>query len=441
MDINGENVELLHGIGAESSDKLLNTWTAAVIIVGGACGAGIIMMPHNIQISGIFGIVFTLFVPAIILYSAYLLSRSFVMSLEISQPLDEETKTQILRSAYPFVGFVSYGNSVRVALRIMVIVNNFGASVVIFLIGTNNFQQLMVNIGFYYSICTWLIIMTILIIPFLWFDTPKNIWFLELAAFIFAFVTLCLVFSLFANGKTDVETAQVSYHRDVNIKDIQRSFTFVVYIYGSTSLYPSIQADMKHPKNFTYSLTLAYFVMFVFYTSLALVSYFHNPPNVNMNALFSLENAWIKGIGSALMALHILCSTVLFVNPVSQELEYFLSIDSKFGIKKVLLRTTIGIVLLLICETIPRFDVLMSFVTGLTIILLSVALPIIFYNKLISIIQLKHCDYATRKINICERISMVIIVLVFGLSACLSIYYSWFDIVKPNAFDKPCFLR
>ncbi|CAM1154203.1 Uncharacterised protein g11111 [Pycnogonum litorale] len=324
-----ENMELLHSEGTEhNNNNGLNTWQAAIVIAGVTFGSGVIILPHNIQISGAYGLFFNLIVPFIVFYGMHKLSKCWTLAVQIAKPIDPITKIQISRSPYPFIGFICYGKYVRIVLRVLVTLNNFGTAMIVFIIATEITQHLFVNLGMEYSICIWLIILSLGLIPLLWFDTPKDVWLLELIALVLTVVSLCLIFTIFANGRTD-EASTVSTYRNISSKTIQLTFSSVLYAYSAASLIPTIQADMKNPENFTYSLVAGVLVMYVGMASLSIVSYFNNPPNVNKNVLLSLQSESIRSTAFSLMAFHLLFSCVLCLNPVNQEFEDLLRIEPR----------------------------------------------------------------------------------------------------------------
>ncbi|CAM1324472.1 Uncharacterised protein at_DN0948, partial [Pycnogonum litorale] len=374
-----EEVELLHSEGGEhKNNNGLTTWQAAIVIAGVTFGTGILILPHDIQIAGAYGLFLAFTVPIILFYGVNMLSKCWTLAVQIAQPIDPETKIQISRSPYPFIGFICYGKYVRL---------------------------------------------------------------LELIALTLTVVSLCLVFTVFANGTTNEASTALTY-RNISSKTITLTFSSVVYMYSIASIVPSIQADMKNPEKFTYSLVAGVSVLYVGISSLGIVSYFKNPPNVNKNVLLSLQSGSVRYTAFSLMAFHLLFTCVLFMNPVNQEFEDLLRIEPKFGLKKLFLRTVIGIVFVFVCESIPRFDVLISLVTGLTVNLFAIILPTIFYNKLVSYTRSTSdqiLNQSVRKISIYERMLMVIMVIVFSLSSCSSIYYSWLDIMKPSSFEAPCY--
>ncbi|KAG1669458.1 hypothetical protein GQR58_017366 [Nymphon striatum] len=146
----------------------LSITTATIVVVGGIFGTGIFTMPHCIAISGLTGIFIYIFMLIIAGYGGINLSKCWVLVME----LKPEYKGQV-RNPYPVMACVCYGTIFGKIFGVLLNIINFSGALVMVLLGSETFRLMKDFVDL--SICEWLLIAGVCLMPLTWFGTPKHL--------------------------------------------------------------------------------------------------------------------------------------------------------------------------------------------------------------------------------------------------------------------------
>ena len=175
----------------------------------------------------------------------------------------------------------------------------------------------------------WLIIIALLITPFTWLGSPKDFWFVAVAAA--GSTTLALILIWIKYGMIAPEDLGTVEKASVTFGSFTSAFGTFVFGFTGASLFPTIQSDMKNPMNFSRAAYFGYLGIFLLYVPTALGGYFVLGKDIQASVLQTLSHydevhhtsRTIISIAEFLFAAHFVSGFVLMLNPSLQQLEEF----------------------------------------------------------------------------------------------------------------------
>lgn len=253
------------------------------------------------------------------------------------QRVDEQRKDKSpLRDPYPYIGEVAAGKLLRHFITILLNLQLFFTCVVYLLLASEivgSFISFHVgNIHPQGNLRIWLIILTVVITPLTWLGTPKDFWFIAIAAAGSTTIALVLIWVKYGLIAPDdlgtVEKAPVTF------ATLASAFGTFVFGFTGTSLFPTIQSDMKKPKEFSRAAYFGYLGIFLLYVPTALGGYFVLGKDIQASILRTLSHydeihhssRAIVNIAECLFAAHFIAGFVLMLNPSLQQLGEFFQI-------------------------------------------------------------------------------------------------------------------
>ncbi|XP_035213523.1 amino acid transporter AVT1C-like isoform X1 [Stegodyphus dumicola] len=388
---------------------------AAVFIVSSVTGSGIVSLPYALMLSDWMGIFFLLLSGINALYSGICLGRCWL----ILEERWSEYKMDY-RSPYPAIGFRALGEFTKYVVMMCMDISMCGSCIVYVLMMAALMDEIWPA---YILFCYFVVILVILLTPFTWFGKPRNFRFLAVIDVICsaAFVILFTI-ALFYDKEI---IAGVHYKETVGVtkSDVYLSFGIMLFSYGAGAYLPTIQNDMKNRKEFPYSVSTAYLVVFVLYVPLAVIGYaaygistfsviIHN---VARNSDLTLLAHGLRIIFNV----QLFTTFVITFNPIAQNWENLLSLPKTFGCKRCAFRGGLIFIIFMVTFSIPYFRRIIELMAAITTNLLTYVFPPVFYISLAFQNDPKH---PRRRISKKEWI-LLIEVLVIGVISILACSY------------------
>ena len=262
-----------------------------------------------------------------------------------------ENKTP-LRDPYPYIGEVAVGKGLRHTITFTLNLQLFLTCVVYLLLASEligSFIKFHIgSIDGQGNLRIWLILIALIILPLTWLGTPKDFWFIALAAAGSTALALFLIWIKYGmiapKDLTTVKKAEVTWGTFAS--------AFGTFVFGFTgaSLFPTIQSDMKKPEKFGRAAYVGYIGIFLLYVPTALGAYIVLGDKVEPSILRTLsdyDNLYhtsrvIVSIVEILFAAHFITGFVLMLNPMLQQLEEFYEVPHSEFVSYTFLLLTYG---------------------------------------------------------------------------------------------------
>ncbi|CAH2000369.1 unnamed protein product [Acanthoscelides obtectus] len=413
----------------KSKTKGLSSFTATLFIAGGMAGSGVLALPRAIVNTGYIGILLLV----IFAFNAAYGGIRLGMCWSIVEERYHEHRSAS-RNPYSVIASKAVGKWAGALVSNCIRVTLFGAGTVYLLLSSQILQSLLMNalpnIGF----CTYFLIAAILVIPLMWLGSPKEFSIVGLGASLTTVIACVLFFTQIAfDGKNLTKPVTHAVH---GFDDFFTSFGTILFAFGGASFLPTIQNDMEDKTQFPKSVSIAFGIIMVIYFPIAVAGFFTYGEDVHPNVTLSLTKTLIVDIGNILIAMHLVFAFLIVMNTVVQDIEELFKIPREFGWKRCLTRTTVVVCCIIVGETIPEFDKILSLIGGSTITLLTFVFPPYFYKKL--------CDREepgwdrVRQIPLFERIYIWNLILIGILGGAASTFSAIKAIAAQDSFTKPC---
>jgi len=371
---------------SETNANGLGVMTAAIFIIGEICGAGAISFPAALSKTGIYGLFLIVVVVFACVYAGLLLGHSW-------KRIDEQRQNKDpLRDPYPYMGEVAVGRKFRHFITVTLNVQLFLTCVVYLLLAAEIVGSFVsFHVGHIHqqgNLRLWLIILACIITPLTWLGTPKDFWFVAVAAA--GSTTLALLLVWIKYGMIAPEDLGAVEKAPVTLGSFASAFGTFVFGFTGASLFPTIQSDMRNPGEFSKAAYLGYLGIFLLYVPTALGGYFVLGKDIRSSILRTLSHydkvhhssRSIVSIAECLFAAHFVTGFVLMLNPCLQQLGEFFKVPHKFCFQRVALRSLAMLAILVSCEIFPQFGPIVDLVGGSINVLLCFVFPITIYLKL-----------------------------------------------------------
>ncbi|XP_043219816.1 amino acid transporter AVT1J-like isoform X2 [Amphibalanus amphitrite] len=355
--------------------KGLSLWMAAVFIMGEMCGSGMLSLPYALTHMGFMGAPLIGLIGLGSGYCACCLARCWVL-LENRHP---ELRGQHTQQPLSDIAFHCLGKPGRIFAAVCMCINTFGTCIVYVLIVAQMLQALLGgHIQMHY--CIWILVLSVALVPPTWFGSPKDI----RGIGVMALATTVLAWLL--------SMGQLAVHFDT----LHQNATFtqpgflpfflgigpILYSYGGACTLPTIQIDMINREHFTYSVMLGYLGSVLLFAPLAALGYAASGDQVEKNILQTLK-LHTPGVEPAaaeiIFIVHLLTAFFVILNPFAQQMEALAGIPHKFSLRRLVFRTGLMGLLVVLGETIPDFIELIQLLGSTTIATTAFILPSLMY--------------------------------------------------------------
>uniref|UniRef100_A0A1I7VRY5 Aa_trans domain-containing protein n=1 Tax=Loa loa TaxID=7209 RepID=A0A1I7VRY5_LOALO len=329
--------------GPITSERGYSWMIASVIIVSDLVGGGVVAMPAAFHETGmLLGCLFMGIIAIFFTTTAYLLAQTWAIMRE-RWPV---YKTHC-RQPYPEIGMRSFGPKMK-------------------------FHKLICNTKV--QIASVNAVQTMIV-------SDENITGQIPSQFILAislFSTIVAITLIWTGVSQDHSSCKSSaVYISPSFQSLYSLGTFV-FAYSGHHVFPTIQHDMREPKDFTKSVLLGFFWTAKMYIPLAAYSYAVYGQSMRESVIDSLQTTWIRHGANLAVAIHCLLTIILTINPVNQQFENIFHVPHKMCWQRVAIRTGLVALMLFVALSIPNFGSIMDFFGSTTIPFTCVILPTLF---------------------------------------------------------------
>ncbi|KAL0280259.1 UNVERIFIED_CONTAM: hypothetical protein PYX00_001604 [Menopon gallinae] len=358
-----------------SKSKGLNVLSTAIFIAGEMAGSGVLALPRAAVDAGWIGLVLLVVFCINAGYGGSRLGACWA----ILEERYEDYRTPV-RNPYATIAYRAAGPWASKLVSGCIQFTLFGAGTVYLLLAAQIVKDLMDSIFPSMGLCTWFLVIGLLLIPAMWLGSPKDFFAVGLGALLTTAISCVLMFTqIVMDGMNNSKPVVRNVH---GFRDFFLAFGTILFAFGGASTFPTIQNDMEEKDKFSKSVLIAFSTILILYLPVTIGGYFVYGEFVTTNLILSLGHTSLVNISNILMAVHLVFAFLIVINPVSQEIEEFFKVPHEFGLKRCIVRAGIMLTMLVVGETIPRFGKILSLVGGSTITLLTFVLPSLFYLRL-----------------------------------------------------------
>nr|XP_023015907.1 amino acid transporter AVT1C-like [Leptinotarsa decemlineata] len=353
----------------------------------------VVTLPKTIINCGYYGLLAIPLLCCTQIYTAALLGRCWVIAERISPSIQR-------KSRYPYTALVeiSFGKKLGSWVSFLLDLTIFCGGIPNLIVASQNLQllgQRISNGNVDISFCYWIIIVGSILCPISWYGSPKDMKFLcslsaGIAISVFFLTCGCLLFSDVTRSNLEDDLLEESHSWRALLK-AYGIFAFQFDIHPSIL---TIQMDMFEKSQITRALVGGFsvtFLMFGITTSIAFWKYgYDTKPSI----LETLPTTVPLHIAAAFVAIQLCLTSTMSSSALFQQMEDCMSIRRDFNPKRCVLRFMLIVLAVVIAESVPNFDLVMSIVGGTLTGPLVFLLPPLIFMKMRSL-QDDHEDQLT----------------------------------------------
>ncbi|KAL1494272.1 hypothetical protein ABEB36_009896 [Hypothenemus hampei] len=342
----------------------------------------VVALPKPIIDCGYYGIAVVAVVCFIQVYTAILLGKCWNLA--------EEINPNILRkNRYPYSALaeLTFGKYICYYVTFLVDVTVFSGGIPNLILAAQNLELLGLRISnnaFHISLCYWIIILGTLLCPVLWLGSPKDMKVLcTVSVLIVASVYLltcgCLIFT---NG-TPVPP-EINFDSNLDLwKLLMIAYGIVAFQFDIHPTILTIQMDMKNKRKLPNVILGGFLVSLFMFSSTTIITATKYGSTAKSSLLETLPTSIPLHFAALLVAIQLCLTSAVSNSALYQHLEDCLNISREFNRKRCILRTILTILAIVIAESVPRFDLVMSLIGGTLIGPLVFILPPLFYIRML----------------------------------------------------------
>ncbi|XP_043234586.1 amino acid transporter AVT1B-like [Amphibalanus amphitrite] len=419
---------------AAAAQKGLSPLVAAIFITGMVAGSGMLALANAVRLTGVIGLVMLLYFGVNSAFCGYTLSRCWLIVESRYPELQEQ-----VRAPYPEIAYRAFGNPLKYLASVAIFINQFGSGVVYVLLSAELIRDLVQSAGFDMVECYWILVIAAILTPCTFLGSPKDFWFIGVTALVSTMLAwLCIIIHL---GMYYDETVDKAEHTSPTFKTLFLGMATILFAFGGASSFPTIQNDMADRTKFGRSVLFGYIGLICMYFPMTLLGYLALGDQLEADLINSLyPNSFFKSAAQVLFMLNLTTSLVSVISPVYQQLEDSIGIPSDFNVRRVLFRTAMMVLNVLIGETVPSFGKILNLIGGSTLTLMTFILPPIMYLRLTSMPATDGGKWEKIEVPLWEKVLLGEIILIATTGGIAATYSAVADILDPTSFESSCFI-
>jgi len=365
----------------------LGLFMAIIFLAGEMAGVGVLALPGSMVGTGPAGFALMVYFTVNAMFVGTRLGLCWVMVTERFPSFKEGCRDPYMVIAEKAVGPVG-----RHVVSVCVAITLYGSCcVAIVLMG-----DFLFNIFEFFEVdltkCVWMMIIAACVTPLCWFGTPADFWFVAVGALVSTVVGCGIIMvkegldandensCYFANALNSTERVfEVNRPAPSSVLDFGKAFSSIMFAFAGASTFPTIQADMKDKNQFPKAAVIAMLVLCLIYLPMSAVGWGFLGDRLGSSVIESLCDGPVKVAVEILFLMHLITAFPILLNPPSQFFEGLLKIPTSFGPKRVIFRTLVITLLLIIGLSLPDFGAILDLIGSTTITGLNFIFPPVFY--------------------------------------------------------------
>jgi len=367
----------------------LGLFMAIIFLSGEMAGVGVLALPGSMVDTGPYGLALLIYFTINAMFVGTRLGLCWIMIEEQFPEFKEGC-----RDPYMVIADKAVGKVGRHITSACIVLTLYGTGCALIVLMSTFMQNILGDVWVGGTSCVWMFIIAALMAPLCWLGTPADFWFVAVGALVSTVVGCVIVMvkegldvndesSCLWTNVTGVPEFPAKHPTPSSPLDFGKAFSSIMFAFAGASTFPTIQADMKDKSQFPKAAVMAMTVLMIIYVPMASVGYFLLGDLLEGSVVDSLCDGPVKVVVEVLFLIHLISAFPILMNPPSQFFEGLLKIPSNFCWQRVVYRTLVIGVLLLLALSLPSFDAILNLIGSSTITALNFVFPPFFYMRLV----------------------------------------------------------
>lgn len=355
----------------------LSWLTAALFIVADMAGGGVVAIPIALLNSGLFlGSLSMLLICLAFCYTAHILGRNWVT---MCKRWPNVYGRDHCRKPYPEMAYRAMGERAHLFTSCTLNALLFGVCVVYLLLAAKIISELwaLINPAHAVGPCMMILVLAAAFWPITFLKSPQDFWWAIVTAML---TTAFSVFLILVGTFLDLPVCSAAATKPPFASGkFFLSIGIFFFAFGGHGVFPTIQHDMRRPRQFTRSSVLAFAIVSCMYVPISYLGVFVYGNSLHDSIISSIQTGIIQLFANLFIAIHCVLTLTIVINPLNQELEHLLNTPHHFCWQRVLVRSGILLSVVFVALTVPSFGPILNLMGGTFIALISAIMPCLFY--------------------------------------------------------------
>ncbi|KAK4880271.1 hypothetical protein RN001_008417 [Aquatica leii] len=363
-------------------DSGLSVTFAAVCVIDVFGVFPIVALPKAIIDCGIAGVLLITIVCSLQIYTAVLLGRCWVIAEEVEPTIQ-------FKNRYPYSALaeITYGKRLSRFVTVLLDLTVFGAGVPNLILSSQNLQFLglkLTNNSFDISFCYWMIVMGLVTCPLLWCGSPKDMKLLCTISVTLVFSVFLLLFGSIIMDKS--ENATINYLGDFTLwQNLFKAYGIITFQFDIHPIILTIQMDMNNKTKVNKAVVGGFLISLGIFVVVGISIYVRYGNQIGPSILEMLPSTVFVHLAAVLVAVQLTLTSAISNSALYQHIEDCLGIPREFNQRRCIVRSVLAVLSILVAESVPSFDVVMSLLGGTLTGPLVFILPPLFYLKMLKL--------------------------------------------------------
>ncbi|XP_015177998.1 PREDICTED: proton-coupled amino acid transporter 3 isoform X2 [Polistes dominula] len=341
----------------------------------------IIALPSSIVQCGLFGIPLVFVVFGLQIYTAALLGKSWIVATTLDPMI-------LRKNRYPLAAVteLTLGPRARTIVTFLLDLTIFGCGIPNLLVASQNLQMFGVRISdqrFDVSFCYWLLVVGMLLCPFMWLGSPRDMKWLAMFSCVTVIFTAILIWWCIINDDRIID--HIPIPTSPTWDKFISGYGMLAFLFDIHPTLMTVQVDMHNPRDINKAVILSFFVSVLLFGITAGLAMWKYGGSITANILQIVPTGFAINGAILLAALQLCLSSALGHSALFQHFEDKLRIDRSCGWKRCAIRSIIVFCGVAVGEMVPRFDIVMALIGGSLMGPLIFILPPLMYARAIAL--------------------------------------------------------
>ncbi|KAF5281284.1 hypothetical protein FQA39_LY05170 [Lamprigera yunnana] len=342
----------------------------------------IVALPKAVIDCGLTGVLLVIVVCSLQIYTAALLGRCWIIAEEIEPVIQRKNR-------YPYAALAEFTCGRRLSQFVTVLMDLaiFGAGIPNLILSSQILQFLgwkLTDKVFDLSFCYWMIILGLLMCPFLWLGSPKDMKLLCSTSVCLVFSVFVLIFgSIIADSTENITVTKLK--KTSLWQNLITAYGIVTFQFDIHPTILTILMDMKDKMEINKAVIGGFLVSLGLFALTSISIYVQYGTQVGTHILEVLPSTTFVHSAATLVAIQLILSSAISNSALYQHLEDYMGIPRELNYRRCILRSVLAVLSILIAESVPSFDIVMSLLGGALTGPLVFVLPPIFYIQILRI--------------------------------------------------------
>ncbi|EDV94491.1 sodium-coupled neutral amino acid transporter 1 [Drosophila grimshawi] len=329
---------------------------------------------------GYFGVLLGLSIIFLQMYTSFLLSQCWTMA-ELLDPSIQQKRN------YPYAALadLAFGPYVSLLVSVLLDLSIFAMAVPSIVVAAENLEAVVLRMsaGHYnFSYCYWAILVGIVICPLMWLASPKHMRGLAIIAVCGLIIFVGILWYCLIDAPAIGQPFQGVSMELPGFLSVLNSYSVLAFQFDIHPVLLTLQIDMKRKSQVSWAALSGIAITCSVAIIGAVIAAYKFGSMIHSNLIQSLPTSVPFYVMLILMSLQLCFSVTVASSAMFLHIENYFKLPESLSCKRILIRSSILALEVLVAEFVPSFDALMDVVGGTITGPLVFILPPLLYRRI-----------------------------------------------------------